>query len=272
MEWDNIISRTIWILIQPGNFFFLMLLLGLFLNIYNQKKNIFLKIGRYLVITSITIMSLVGFTNLSSWILWPLESRMDAFRNKTDLSSYSGIIILSGSEDPLLTNATNQATFGDSSERLIQTAALARKYTTLPIIHSGGVRPVPSGFSENDVARIFFKEAGINLSRVRFETDSYNTHSNAIGSKALIKVGECNKWLLVTSAFHMPRSVGTFQQAGINIQPYPVDYRTSLKYDGFFRLSFSENFQRFDLAIHEYIGLLAYYITGRSNKIFPDNN
>jgi len=67
----------------------------------------------------------------------------------------------------------------------------------------------------------------------------------------------------------MPRAVGTFQKADIKIHPYPVDYRTPLKYYSFFRFSMSENFRIFDLAIHEYLGLIAYYITDRSVSIFP---
>lgn len=119
------------------------------------------------------------------------------------------------------------------------------------------------------MVKMFFKNAGIDLLKIRFDKNSYNTHSNAIESRALIKEGERENWLLVTSAFYMPRSVGTPQHAGINVQPYPVDYRTNLKYDGFFKLQFSENFKRFDMAIHEYIGLFAYFIIDRLNKNFP---
>lgn len=269
MAWDNIISRSVWVLIQPGNFLFFMLLIGLVWNKYSHKKSAYKKIGRRLIVISITAMSLIGFTNISNWILWPIEGRMDIYRNQTDQGPYSGIIVLGGSEQMAQSTAANQATFNQQSERLTEAAALARKFPNLPIIHSGGTRPDPDGFSENDVARLFFTQASIDLSRVRFDTKSYNTHSNALESKALIADGEAGKWFLVTSAFHMPRSVGTFRQADINIQPYPVDYKTSLNYDGLLSFNFSENFQRFDLAIHEYVGLLAYYITGRSNTLFP---
>ena len=269
MTWDNIISRSVWVLIQPGNFLFLILLLGLFLSKYQQKLQSNKNLGNYLVIISVTIMSFIGFTNFSSWVLWPLESRMDIFRNQTELGPYSGIIVLGGAESFTISKTLNQNTFNSSSERLIQTAALALKYPNLPIIYSGGYPPDPKEFKEHVVAKVFFKNAGIDLSKIRFDKNSYNTHSNAIESRALIKESERENWLLVTSAFHMPRSVGTFQRAGINVQPYPVDYRTNLKYDGFFKLQFSENFKRFDMAIHEYIGLFAYFITDRSNKIFP---
>tara|TARA_R110002096_G_scaffold416576_3_gene619716 strand:+ start:158013 stop:158756 length:744 start_codon:yes stop_codon:yes gene_type:complete len=246
-----------------------MLLLGLVWNKYANKNSAYKKFGRRLIGVSVTIMALVGFTNISTWVLWPLESRMEIFRNQTQQGPYSGIIVLGGSERMSQSTAANQATLNHGGERLIEAAALARKFPELPIIHSGGTRPDLDGFSENDVAELFFKQAAIDLSRIRFDAKSYNTHRNAVESKTLIKADETGKWFLVTSAFHMPRSVGTFKHAGINIQPYPVDYKTSLNYDGLLSFNFSDNFQRFDLAIHEYIGLLAYYITGRSNALFP---
>lgn len=249
-----------------------MLLLGLASTKISRKTSHLKKNGPRLVLLSITIIFLIGFTNLSYWVLLPLESRMDSFRNQTDQGPYNGIIVLGGSERLSQSTATGQATLNHAGERLIEAAALARKFPNLPIIHTGGTRPDSNGYSENDVARLFFTQAGIDLSRIRFETKSYNTHKNAVESKTLIKNDEPDKWFLVTSAFHMPRSVGAFQHADINIQPYPVDYKTNLNFGGFLNFNFSENFQRFDLAIHEYVGLLSYYITNRSNALFPSQN
>lgn len=269
MAWDNLFSRTAWFLIQPGNLLYILLLTGLLLTAYTTKRSMYSKLGRRVVIVTMTLLFLIGFTNISKWIMWPLEVRFDSYRNNTDGSPYAGIIVLGGAEKPSQSTTSQQATLNHGGERLIETAALARQYSDLPIIQSGGTRPNPNGLSENDVAEIFFTQAGIDISRVRFERKSYNTHSNANESKALILPDETGKWLLVTSAFHMPRSVGAFRQAGINFQPYPVDYKTTLKYEGLFDMKFSENLSLFELAIHEYIGLLAYYITGRSNSLFP---
>ncbi|MBL4601209.1 MAG: YdcF family protein [Emcibacteraceae bacterium] len=216
-----------------------------------------------------TILFFAGFTNLSSWVLWPLEERFDQYRNDLSQGPYAGIIVLGGSEKLSVSTSSGQATLNHGSERLITAAQLARKFPSLPIIHSGGTRLAEGELSENDVAKLFFTGAGIDITRIRFDDKSYNTHTNALESKALIKPGENAKWLLVTSAFHMPRSVGAFRKAGINFQPYPVDYKSTLKYQGFFQLEFSKNLSHFDLAIHEYIGQVSYYLTNRSTALFP---
>jgi len=247
-----------------------MLLVGLLLYKLSHKKSAYKILARRMIKTSMSVLFIIGFTNISDWALWPLESRLDDFRNKTAEAPYSGIIVLGGSENLTESTASGQATLNHGAERLIETAALARKFPSLPIIHSGGTRFAEDQLSENDVAKLFFDQAGINLSRIRFDDKAYNTHTNATESKKLIKTDETGTWLLVTSAFHMPRSVGAFQQAGINFQSYPVDYKTTLKYDGIFDIGFSKNLTRFDLAIHEYVGLLAYYITDRSSSLYPE--
>lgn len=272
MAWDNLISRTVWLLIQPGNFLYIMLLTGLLLTAYTTAKSKYYSLGRRLIIFSMALFFLIGFTNLSRWALWPLEARFDQYRNKIDDVPLAGIIVLGGAEKLSESTASQQATLNHGAERLIETAALARRYPNLPIIQSGGTRRDQDSLSENDVAEIFFTQAGIDISRIRFERHSYNTHSNANESKALIRPNETEKWILVTSAFHMPRSVGAFKRANVNFQPYPVDYKTTLKYEGFFNIGFAENLRLFDLAIHEYVGLVAYYVTDRSSGLFPEPN
>ena len=76
-------------------------------------------------------------------------------------------------------------------------------------------------------------------------------------------------WILVTSAFHMPRSVGVYRQQGINIIPYPVDFKTIKEVS--FNLSTSpiSGLVRFDFSLHEWLGLSAYYLTGKTSHFFP---
>jgi len=78
------------------------------------------------------------------------------------------------------------------------------------------------------------------------------------------------RWLLVTSAFHMPRAIGCFRAVGFDVIPWPVDYRTSGPGDAW-RLfpRASEGLRRVDLAAKEWAGLLAYYVTGRSTALLP---
>lgn len=269
MTWDNLISRGVWAIIQPSNFFILYFTVSFFIFQFGLLGQHWLKKLKTLNLSILILVFLVGLTNFSKWIMWPLENRYAEYKILNTSLSYSGIIILGGAEEATISTYTSQATFDNDAERIYQAIKLAKQFPELPIIHSGGVKIGPDELSENDVAEMAFYDMGINLNRIRFDRISYNTSTNATESAKLIKSTETNPWILVTSAYHMPRSVAAFEKANVNIVPYPVDYRTSLRYDGIFNFRASENIERFDAAIHEYIGLIAYYITGRSSSIFP---
>jgi uncharacterized SAM-binding protein YcdF (DUF218 family) len=98
---------------------------------------------------------------------------------------------------------------------------------------------------------------------------SRNTEENATLSKALAGPKPGERWLLVTSAYHMPRSVGLFRRAGFAVEPYPVDWRTSREnLLTPFNLA-GEGLERTDLAIREWMGLAAYRISGKTSELLP---
>lgn len=262
MAWDNLISRTMWVFLQPGNAFFIFLLIGVFL-VWRGRRA-----GKKIVAGALTLIVMFGFTQASTWLMIPLEKRFVEYRNKIDGGPYAGIIVLSGSERPSQSTVHNQALLKEYGERLVEAAKLARLFPDLPLIHSGGIGK-EGEWTESDVARKFFDDAAIDPSRIQFEGHSYNTYTNAMETRKLIAEEEKRPWLLVTSAFHMPRSVGSFRRAGINIQPYPVDYMTRLEFGGIFYFRLADNLKRLDLAAHEWLGLLVYYMTGRSESLYP---
>ena len=114
---------------------------------------------------------------------------------------------------------------------------------------------------------------GIASSRLLFERKSKNTWQNASYTKALLKSRRRENWLLVTSAYHMARSVGCFRKAGINVTPWPVDYRTR-GYSDIYRVFdvATQGWRRMDVAVREWIGLMVYYLSGRTDKLFPRQN
>lgn len=268
MAWDNLISRTLWVLLQPGNALFIMLLLGLFLVWRSGLRSRWRRSGKRLVVCSSALILIFGFTEASTWLTVPLEKRFVPYRNKIDAGPYGGIIVLAGSEKPSQSTVHNQAILKEYGERLVEAAKLARLFPDLPLIHAGGMGS-EGEWTESDVARKFFEDAGIDLSRIQFEGRSYNTYTNAIETRKLIPQNDKRPWLLVTSAFHMPRSVGSFRKAGINIQPYPVDYMTRLEVGDIFYFNLADNLKQLNLAAHEWLGLLVYYIAGRSDRLYP---
>ncbi len=113
---------------------------------------------------------------------------------------------------------------------------------------------------------------GIARERVTLETHARNTAENATFTKALVKPKPGERWLLVTSALHMPRAVGCFRRVGFAVEPYPVDWTTPPRLD-LASLApadeLSAGLLRLDKASHEWLGLLAYWLTGRTSALLP---
>jgi len=105
--------------------------------------------------------------------------------------------------------------------------------------------------------------------RVLFEDRARNTYENALYSKRLASPAPGERWLLVTSAAHMPRSVGVFRQVGWPVVPYPVDYETEGEFRILIRPDAALRWNEFDRAVKEWVGLLAYWLSGRSSAPFP---
>ncbi|VAX07448.1 Putative membrane protein [hydrothermal vent metagenome] len=263
MAWDDLISKIIWLLLQPSNLFLILFLIGLILVWRNHRRS-----GLSFLTVCAIFYSMVMFGPLTSWLMAPLEKRFSSYTNHISDAPYSGIIILAGAERLKLSTTHNQVTLSGAAERLIEAAKLARQFPDLSIVYSGGGQ-IKNMLSESEIARKYFIEAGIDLSRIRFEDQSYNTYTNALETKKHIQHHETDKWLLVTSAFHMPRAVGAYRSAQINIQPYPVDYRTYLKASLINKPDAGQSLYQLDFAVHEWVGLLAYYMSGRNEEFFP---
>jgi uncharacterized SAM-binding protein YcdF (DUF218 family) len=259
------LSKTLGVMLLPTNFLIGLGLVGAVL-LFTR----FASRGRMLVTASIVLLAICGFSPLGSLLLYPLEQRFppwDDARGAPD-----GIVVLGGSIDPDLSAAHGVTVFKGSVDRIVATAALAHRYPNARIVFSGGSANLVSDDSakEADYAVSVFEKLGIARNRLTVERRSRNTQENAEFSKALVspKVGE--RWLLVTSAYHMPRSVGVFRKAGFAVEPYPADWRTGGRMD---RLGFStfasEGLDHTDSALREWIGLAAYRISGKTDALFP---
>jgi len=146
-------------------------------------------------------------------------------------------------------------------------ADLARRYPAAKLVFSGGSGKLFGGPAEADFVLPLFESFGIARERVMLEAKSRNTAENAQFTKELVpKSGE--RWLLVTSAYHMPRSMGAFRRVGFAVEPYPVDWRTGAE-DNYAFSSLSAGLARTDTAIHEWLGLLAYRLTGQTTELLP---
>jgi uncharacterized SAM-binding protein YcdF (DUF218 family) len=115
-----------------------------------------------------------------------------------------------------------------------------------------------------------FESLGISKERLIMERRSRNTEENAEFSMAIAAPKAGERWLLVTSAFHMPRAVGLFRKVGFAVEAYPVDWRVGGREDllRFTAISL-EGLDRVNVGLREWTGLAAYWATGKIDRLLP---
>ena len=259
-----VLSKTLGFLLLPTNFLIGIGFIGAVLMFTR-----FASLGRKLVIAAVLLLVICGLSPLGNLLLYPLEQRFpkwDASRGAPD-----GIIVLGGSSQADLSVAHGTPVVIGAPDRLIAAAARALRYPNARILFTGGsAKLISNDAREADFAGGIFGSLGIDKSRLIMERDSRNTLENAVFSKALVAPKEGERWLLVTSASHMPRSVGLFRKAGFAVEPYPVDWRVGGRRDIFnFTNIAIDGLGRTDLAVREWMGLIAYRATGKIDELLP---
>ena len=260
-----VLSKTLGYLLLPTNFLIGVGVIGAILLVTR-----FASLGRKLVMVSVLLLVVCGLSPLGNYLTYPLESRFPPWQAGSGKPP-DGIIVLGASIDPELSIAHGTPVVRGAPDRIITAAALAHRYPNARVVFTGGsANLIADQGREADFAGAIFESLGIAKSRLIMERASRNTQENAQFSKALLAPKDGERWLLVTSAFHMPRSVGLFRKAGFNVEPHPVDWRVGGRDD---LMSFTnlmvEGFGRTDTAMREWAGLLAYRITGQIDELLP---
>jgi uncharacterized SAM-binding protein YcdF (DUF218 family) len=214
------------------------------------------------------IVNYTGIFLLIIFSLFPIGNKLtNMLEEKYIISSlpenYDYIIVLAGSEETYTSFVTNKLNLNSSSERLIASVKLANKKKDSKIIFLGGSGLLKkNNFSETDVARIFFKDINFDLTRVIFIDNTRNTIENLKELKKLNLQNEHNP-ILITSAFHMKRSLLISEKLNLNLTPYAVDFRSFedagnnslLNY--YQRFSIVGNLQSINLYFREFLGIIA---------------
>jgi uncharacterized SAM-binding protein YcdF (DUF218 family) len=225
--------------------------------------------GRRLAGASAALLLLMAFGPIGHFLAVPLETRFPAPPN--DLEPPDGIIVLGGSVDENLSGLRGRVTLADAAERLTAPIELKRRFPKARLVFTGGSASLRgSAYTEAGTVSGFWRDVGLDQGDVLYEDKSRNTYENAVFTRDLVKPKEGERWLLVTSAMHVPRSVGIFRHAGFPVIPYPVDYRTNgeMRRWGVPRHA-SKALGLVEFATHEWVGLLAYRLTGKSDALFP---
>jgi len=257
-------SKILGFFIVPSNLLIAFGLAGALLLLTRHAR-----LGRRLLAASVLLLAVAGFSPLGDILLLPLEQRFpqwDAARGAPD-----GIVVLGGAISPALSAARGEVSLNESAERITVVAELAQRYPQARIVYSGGDASLlfAQGI-EAEFALRLFHSFGIAPERVIGESRARNTIENAVFSKALANPRPGERWLLVTSAYHMPRAMAVFRRAGFMVEAYPVDFRTRGPREALLPFAaLSGGLSRIDTAAREWIGLLAYWALGHSSALFP---
>src|SRR5580698_2553669 len=214
-----VLSKTLGFLTVPSNFLMSIGLVGLVLLLTRLRR-----LASWLVVTSLVLIAFVGFSPLGNVMLLPLEQRFppcDASRGPPD-----GIVVLGGAISPDISMARGVVSLNGGAERITVATELARRYPNARIVFSGGTGSLFGGALEAPFAVKEFEALGIARDRITAEEQSRNTIENAVFSRLVAQPKPGERWLLVTSAVHMPRSIAAFRAAGFPVEACPADWRT----------------------------------------------
>lgn len=258
------ISKIFWLLAQPLSLSLLLLTAGILAGLMGWNR-----IRMLSSVTAAAVLFLTLFTSTGAVVLQVLEDRIP--RAELPAAGPTCIITLGGGFEAEVVTARGGFEMTQAGDRFVETLRLAMAFPQARILISGGDGSL-SGAFEGDavIGPRFFEAFGVPASRVIRETESRDTFENAGNTQELLKQNHLENCLLVTSAFHMPRSVGLFRKLGLVVLPWPTDYRTAGKASlGLDLTQPSTNAQLMTTALREWIGLAFYHLAGRTDAFLP---
>jgi uncharacterized SAM-binding protein YcdF (DUF218 family) len=257
-----VVSKLLWLAADPVTVLMACALLGALL------VRRFPRAGRVLTLIGAGALLVVGILPVGVLLLRPLEERFPPL--PANAPPPYGVIVLGGPINAALSLAHGKTALSEGAARLTEAAILSRRFPEAKIVYSGGNGSlIPSDLSEASEARDLLVALGVDASRIEIETRSRNTDENARYTAALLRPNPQQTWRLVTSAFHMPRSMGLFEKAGFSVQADPVDYRTFGNFKDWELSHPLAGLKMFETAAREWIGLAAYHLAGKTDAWFP---
>ena len=251
-----VLSKTLGYLVVPSNLVMAIGLAGLVLLCTRFRR-----LASWLIVSSVVLIALLGYSPVGRMLLLPLEDRFppwDASRGPP-----TGIVVLGVARGVVALNG--------AAERITVAAELAHRYLDARIIFSSGsgsldaTAPLEAPLAVQELIAL-----GVAHDRITADEQSRNTIENAVFSRLLADPKPGERWLLVTSASHMPRAIAVFRAAGFVVEAYPVNWRTRGWRDAAQLFgSLAEGLTITDAAVHEWVGLAAYRLTGRTAEFFP---
>ena len=211
--------------------------------------------------SGLSVLGLLGFEALPHALLRPLENKYPV-PSAAAVERHVGVVVLGGAtQHPRSYQAHAQVPLGEAAERMSVPVGWLRQHPQLALVFSGGEgRLRATGVTEADLARVFYQEQGLDLARVTLEAGSRTTRENARQVASLLGPRCQEPWLLVTSAWHMPRAMAEFESVGCSVTPYPVDFRTGAS-TAWSDYALARSLLLWQTALHEWLGLAVYALT-----------
>ena len=258
------LAKTFWFFAQPLNLAIFLTFAAMVAALFGRRRLAIAGSG-----LGVLVLVLSAWTSFGPMLMAPLEGR---FQRPAAMPQHvNGIIVLGGGMEGAINLARGGHELNRGGDRFVEALRLARLYPDAKILISGGVGTVLlAGEGDADTALRLFGDFGFPRERLIIEDKSRDTFENARLSKELVNPQPGETWLLITSAFHMPRSMGLFRKVGFPVTPWPSDYRTtSAEGIGVFQDNPTDLLDVTTTAMREWIGLAGYWLAGRIDTIFP---
>ena len=256
------LSKILWLILNPFNIFIFVTLLSIFLYFVKLRR-----LSLIIFLINFVFIALISFLPIGSYLIYNIEKEYHSYIKPPD--QVDGILILGGATNPLLYNEYNQISLNGSSERLVESVFIIKKFDKAKVIFSGGSgilnRP---DFDHAQVAKSFYKKIGIEIDKIIFEDNSRNTYENIIYSKKIANPKINENWLLITSASHMKRALLIADKNNWDLIPYAVDFKNIKEFKLIPNLNLLSNLNSFQQGSHEWLGLVSYYLMGITDKVF----
>ena len=251
-------AKVLALITQPLSWVIALLLVALLLPAHKAHWM------KRLTACALATLLMVGWEPLPDFLIRQLENEYAEMPPQADLRGYAGLVVLGGAlESGYVAQAHAQPVLNSAAERMTSVVPLLQQHPHLRLLFTGGEGALfGTGPTEAERAAVVFDSLGINSARMVFESKSRNTFENAVFTALMPGVDKGQRWLLVTSAWHMPRSMATFARAGWNVQAYPVDFRTGTA-TPWTAYSVRSGVEKWQLVLHEWVGIAAYRLAGR---------
>lgn len=261
-----VLSKIFWALAQPLNALCILGAAGVLVRFRWDLA------GQRMMSAALTGIVILGLLPVGPLLLTYLETRYPAPAHLP--AKIDGLIVLGGAFEAQASRQTGKIVANDNIERAICFADLAKQHPEAKLVFSGGPGDIkhPDAM-EAEAAKEFFKLAGLDAREIIYEQKSRNTYENILYSMQTLGPKNSENWVVTTSAFHMPRTMGIFEQFGWRVIPYQCDTRTDGEYGSVLTFpNVAANFGMLHLALREILGSIIYYVTDKSAFILPPSS